>query len=233
MDTPVVSRDEWLSARLDLLEKERALTHARDDLARARRALPRVRVATDYVFDTVAGPRTLFELFDGRSQLLMYHFMFGPDWDEGCPSCSFWTDGYNGTAVHLAHRDVTFLLASRAPLDKLQAYRKRMGWDLVDWVSSGGSSFNFDIGVSFTPEEQRDGATYNYAHAEHPEEELPGMSVFETDGSGAVFHTYSCYSRGIDALNLSYQLLDLVPKGRDEQDLPFPAAWLRRHDQYD
>jgi predicted dithiol-disulfide oxidoreductase (DUF899 family) len=232
MDTPVVSRDVWLAARLDLLGKERALTHARDDLSRARRALPRVQIDKEYVFDTEGGKRTLAELFDGRSQLLMYHFMYGPDWDEGCPSCSFWTDGFNGTAVHLAHRDVTFLLSSRAPLTKLLAYRQRMGWDLP-WVSSNGSDFNFDFGVSFTPEQQEGGSLYNFAPAEHPEEELPGISAFQIDDAGTVFHTYSAYARGIDTVNETYQLLDLVPKGRDEDALPFPAAWLRRHDQYD
>ena len=232
MDTPVVSRDEWLAARRDLLDKERALTHARDDLSRARRALPRVLVDKEYVFETDDGKRTLRELFDGRSQLLMYHFMYGPDWDEGCPSCSLWTDGFNGTAVHLEHRDVTFLLASRAPLAKLRAYERRMGWN-VNWVSSFGSDFNFDFGVSFAPEQQRDGGTYNFAAAEHPEEELPGISAFLTDDTGAVYHTYSAFARGIDTINETYQLLDLVPKGRDENDLPYPTAWLHRHDAYE
>ena len=158
--------------------------------------------------------------------------MFGPDWTEGCPSCSFWIDSFAGVAVHLAHRDVQLVAVSRAPLERLEAYKARMGWE-IPWVSSLGNRFNFDFGVSFTEEEQTQGAEYNYAPVAQPNDELPGVSVFAKSPEGAVFHTYSCYSRGLDVLNSAYQLLDLVPKGRDEQDLPWSMAWLRRHDAYD
>jgi predicted dithiol-disulfide oxidoreductase (DUF899 family) len=231
MDHGVVTPDEWLAARHSLLAKEKELTRARDELAAMRRALPWERVSKTYEFDTEDGPRTLAELFDGRSQLVVYHFMFGPEWTEGCPSCSFWTDSWDGTQVHLAHRDVAFVMASRAPLQTLLGYRKRMGWS-VPWVSSLGSDFNIDFGVSFTEAQQRDGGVYNYALSEHPMEEAPGLSVFATEG-GDVFHTYSCYARGLDSLNTAYQLLDLTPKGRDEAGLPWSMAWLHRHDAYD
>jgi predicted dithiol-disulfide oxidoreductase (DUF899 family) len=217
------SREEWLSARLELLQAEKELTRRRDELSRQRRALPWVRIDKAYEFDTADGPRSLPDLFGGRSQLLVYHFMFGPDWDEGCPSCSFWADNFDGIGVHLAHRDVTFLAASRAPLDRLMAYRSRMGWTFP-WVSALGSDFNMDFGVS-------EAATYNYVPAASPEEELPGLSAF-AQRDGEVFHTYSCYSRGIDAFNGAYQLLDLTPKGRDEGGLPHSMAWLHRHDAY-
>jgi len=219
----VASREEWLSARLDLLQAEKELTRRRDELSRQRRALPWVRIDKTYQFDSADGPRSLPDLFDGRSQLLVYHFMFGPDWDEGCPSCSFWADNFDGIGVHLAHRDVTFLAVSRAPLDRLMAYRSRMGWTFP-WVSSLGSDFNMDFGVS-------EAATYNYVPAASPEEELPGLSAF-AQRDGEVFHTYSCYSRGIDAFNGAYQLLDLTPKGRDESGLPHSMAWVHRHDAY-
>jgi len=219
----VASREEWLSARLDLLQAEKELTRRRDELSRQRRALPWVRIDKTYQFDSADGPRSLPDLFDGRSQLLVYHFMFGPDWDEGCPSCSFWADNFDGIGVHLAHRDVTFLAVSRAPLDRLMAYRSRMGWTFP-WVSSLGSDFNMDFGVS-------EAATYNYVPAASPEEELPGLSAF-AQRDGGVFHTYSCYSRGIDAFNGAYQLLDLTPKGRDESGLPHSMAWVHRHDAY-
>lgn len=232
MPHDVVSSDEWRTARIALLAKEKALTRARDELAASRRALPWERVGKVYTFDTESGPRSLAELFDGRGQLIVYHFMFGPDWTEGCPSCSFWTDSWDGTQVHLAQRGTTMVLASRAPLDALLVYRRRMGWTLP-WVSSLGSDFNFDFGVSFTPEQQAGGGTYNYAPSGHPMQELPGLSVFATDGTGDVFHTYSCYARGLDPMNTAYQLLDLTPKGRDEASLPWPMAWLRRHDEYD
>ena len=191
-----------------------------------------MRLDGDYRFEGPGGVLTLPELFDGRSQLLMYHFMFGPDWDEGCPSCSFWADGFDGLGVHLAHRDVTLVAASRAPYEKLAAYRTRMGWSFP-WYSSGGCDFNLDFHVSFTPEQQEMGAEYNFAMLEHPPEEAPGISAFAIDDAGAVFHTYSTYSRGLDPINSAYQLLDLVPKGRDEAGLPHAAAWLRRHDAYD
>jgi predicted dithiol-disulfide oxidoreductase (DUF899 family) len=219
----VATREEWLRARLDLLQAEKELTRQRDELSRRRRALPWVRVDKDYRFDTEDGPRSLDELFDGRSQLLVYHFMFGPEWPEGCPSCSFWADNFDGVGVHLAHRDVTFLAASRAPLDRLLAYRSRMGWTFP-WVSSSGSDFNLDFGVSDSP-------IYNYAPSDSPEEERPGLSAF-VRRDGEVFHTYSCYARGLDAFNGAYQLLDLTPKGRDEDGLESPVAWLHRHDAY-
>jgi predicted dithiol-disulfide oxidoreductase (DUF899 family) len=219
----VASREKWLSARLDLLQAEKELTRRRDELSRQRRALPWVRIDKPYEFDTADGPRSLPDLFDGRSQLLVYHFMFGPGWDEGCPSCSFWADNFDGIGVHLAHRDVTFLAVSRAPLDRLIAYRKRMGWTFP-WVSSLGSDFNMDFGVS-------EASTYNYVPVATPEEELPGLSAF-AQRDGEVYHTYSCYARGIDAFNGAYQLLDLTPKGRDEGGLPHSMAWLHRHDAY-
>jgi predicted dithiol-disulfide oxidoreductase (DUF899 family) len=219
----IVDRDTWLTERLELLAAERDLTHRRDALSAQRRELPWVEVTTDYIFDTDDGPRRLAELFGPASQLIVYHFMFGPDWEEGCPSCSFWADNYNGTQIHLAHRDVTLIACSRAPLAKLTAYRQRMGWSFP-WVSSFGSSFNEDFGVT-------EATTYNYAPVADPMEESPGLSVFAKQDD-KVFHTYSCYSRGLDAFNSAYQLLDLVPKGRDEDDLPWTMAWLKRHDQY-
>jgi predicted dithiol-disulfide oxidoreductase (DUF899 family) len=219
----VASREEWLRARLDLLQAEKELTRRRDELSRQRRALPWVRIDKAYEFDTPDGPRSLPDLFDGRSQLLVYHFMFGPEWEEGCPSCSFWADNFNGIGVHLAHRDVTLLAVSRAPLDRLMAYRSRMGWTFP-WVSSLGSDFNLDFGVS-------EATTYNYVPVADPVEEMPGLSAF-AQRDGDVFHTYSCYSRGIDAFNGAYQLLDLTPKGRDEEGLPHSMAWLHRHDAY-
>ena len=231
MPHQVVSREEWLAARKALLAKEKAFTHQREELSQARRRLPWVKVDKPYVFDGPAGRETLSDLFAGNSQLLVYHFMFGADWNEGCPSCSFWADNYNGVDVHLKHRDVTLVAVSRAPLAKLDAYKRRMGWSFK-WVSSLGNDFNRDYHVSFTPEEQKT-AVYNYAAAGFGSSEAPGVSVFAKDAAGAVFHTYSCYARGLDALNGAYQLLDLVPKGRDEQGLPHPMAWVRRHDKYE
>jgi len=229
----VVSREEWLAARRELLAAEKELTRARDELSRRRRELPWVKVEKRYEFQSPNGKESLADLFDGRSQLLLYHFMFGPDWNEGCPSCSFWADNYDGTVVHLNHRDVSFVVVSRAPLEKLEAYRRRMGWSFK-WVSSFGGDFNYDFRVSFTPEEMKRGEMdYNYRQMKFPSEEAPGISVFFRDGDGAVFHTYSCYSRGLDMLNGAYHHLDLVPKGRDEEGLPYSMAWLRRHDRYD
>ena len=224
VDEPrIASRDEWLHERVQLLAREKDLSRRRDELARARRALPWVRVEQDYRFDTVDGERSLSELFDRCSQLVVYHFMFGPDWDQGCPSCSFWADNYNGTTVHLAHRDATLIAVSRAPLDTLQTYRNRMGWTF-NWVSSLGSTFNQDYGVT-------QAATYNYTPVDHPAEEAPGLSAFVRD-HGEVFHTYSCYARGLDVFNTAYQILDITAKGRDEDALPWTMAWLHRHDQY-
>ena len=226
----VVSPEVWLAARKALLAKEKELTRARDRLSAERRALPWVEVVKAYTFDGPHGPETLADLFGERSQLLVYHFMFGPDWQEGCPSCSFWADNYNGIVVHLEHRDVSLVAVSRAPLDKLEAYKRRMGWNFK-WVSSLGCDFNRDYHVSFTPEEQKT-AVYNYEAAGFGSSEAPGVSVFAKDAQGRIFHTYSCYARGLDTLNGAYQLLDLVPKGRDEQGLSHSMAWLRRHDKY-
>jgi predicted dithiol-disulfide oxidoreductase (DUF899 family) len=226
------SREEWLVERLDLLVREKQLNRLRDELAEQRRRLPWVRVEKDYRFDGPTGPLALRDLFAGRSQLLVYHFMFGSDWEEGCPSCSFWADSFDGVVVHLAHRDVTLVAVSRAPLDKLAAYQRRMGWTFP-WFSSAASDFNVDFHVSFTPEQRRTGAEYNFATVANPPEEAPGISAFATDSSGDVFHTYSSYARGLDPINSGYQLLDLTPKGRDESALDWPMQWLRRHDSYD
>jgi predicted dithiol-disulfide oxidoreductase (DUF899 family) len=227
----VVTQDEWVAARRDLLGKEKELTSLRDELAAARRELPWVRVDKRYEFDTNDGRRTLADLFAGRSQLLVYHFMLGPGWAEGCPSCSFWADSFDGAIVHLANRDVTMICASRAPLDAINAYKARMGWGF-EWVSSLRSDFNFDFGVSFTEAEQTAGGEYNFRHVERVGEEMPGLSAFALEG-GDVYRTYSCYARGLDPINSAYQLLDLAPKGRDEEGLPWPMAWVRRHDVYE
>ena len=227
----IVSGTEWLAARKALLAKEKELTRLRDDLSQQRRELPWVKVEKTYVFDGPSGKETLSDLFAGRSQLIVDHFMFGADWQEGCPSCSFWADTYDGVVVHLEQRDASFVVVSRAPLDKLEAYRKRMGWSLK-WVSSLNNDFNRDYHVSFTPAEQNT-AVYNYRADGFGSSEAPGVSVFAKDAAGSIFHTYSCYARGLDALNGAYQLLDLIPKGRDEQGLPHPMAWVRRHDRYD
>jgi predicted dithiol-disulfide oxidoreductase (DUF899 family) len=229
----IVSRAEWTEARKALLAEEKAFTRQREALAAKRRALPWVRIDEDYDFDGADGKRTLAELFDGRSQLVVYHFMFGPDWQAGCPSCSFLADDFDGAVVHLAQRDVTMVAASRAPYEKLDAYRRRMGWRF-EWVSSHGSDFNRDFHVSFSDAELAAGPVYyNYAVQPFPATEAPGLSVFFRDADGTIYHTYSCYARGLDTLIGTYQYLDLVPKGRDEQHLPFTMAWVRRHDEYD
>ena len=189
-------------------------------------------MAKDYAFETPRGRASLSDLFDGRRQLIVYHFMLGLDWEEGCKSCSFWVDNFNGIDVHVKHRDVTLLAVSQAPLAKIEAYRRRMGWSIA-WASSFGSDFNFDYQVSFRPEDVAAGkAVYNYAPTKTTMSELPGISVFFRDEAGTVFHTYSCYARGLDMLNGAYHYLDLVPKGRDEAGLPSTMSWLRRHDQY-
>jgi len=228
----VVPHEEWIEARKRFLAEEKDFTRARDRLSARRRELPWERVEKNYVFDGPDGKETLTDLFAGRSQLIVYHFMFDPGWDAGCKSCSFWADNFNGIIVHLAHRDVTMVAVSRAPLDKLMAYRERMGWTFK-WVSSFGSDFNRDYHVSHTPEELAQGeAEYNYTRQKPYASEAPGISVFWNDGRGGMFHTYSCYARGLDMLNGAYHLLDLVPKGRDEANLPFHSGWLRRHDEY-
>ncbi len=229
-DITIGTRSEWRRAREQLLVKEKELNRLRDELAAERRRLPWVPVDEEYWFEASGGRKSLEDLFHDRSQLLVYHFMMGPDWEEGCPSCSFWADTYDGLDVHLAARDVTFLCASRAPLERIEAYKRRMGWSF-EWVSSGGSDFNFDFGVSFTPEHHESGGEYNFRHLDHPGEEWPGLSAFAVQ-NGQVFHTYSTYARGLDPLNGAYQLLDLAPKGRDEDGLDWPMQWLRRHDSY-
>ena len=228
----VVSQEQWPVARKEHLAKEKEFTRLRDELSQQRRELPRVKVDKEYVFDGPNGRETLAELFAGRSQLLVYHFMFGPDWEEGCPSCSFWADNYDGIIQHLNHRDVTMVTISRAPSDQLQAYRKRMGWDFK-WVSSLDNEFNRDYRVSFTEEDLKGETYYNYAMRKSGGSEAQGISVFYKDENGDVFHTYSSYARGLDMVNGAYHLLDLVPKGRDEADFSFPMAWVRRHDVYD
>jgi predicted dithiol-disulfide oxidoreductase (DUF899 family) len=233
IDHQVASRQDWDEARRALLAKEKEFTRLRDELSRARRALPWVRVDKDYVFEGPNGRETLAELFDGRDQLIVYHFMFGPDWEAPCKSCSFWADNFNGVTEHLRARNTSFVAISRAPLSKLQTFAKRLNWTFK-WVSSLGGDFNFDYGVSFTPEALATGeATYNYAKRTTTMTELPGVSVFFKDKSGQIFHTYSCYARGLDLLNGAYNYLDLTPKGRDEQELPFSMAWVRLRDQYD
>lgn len=240
----VGSPEEHLEARLALLEAEKAYSRQGDELARQRRELPWVPVDKEYVFDTEDGERTLPELFDGRSQLIVYHFMFGPEWTAGCPICSYWADSFNGVIVHLNQRDVTMLCASRAPLAQLAAYKRRMGWTFP-WVSSARSDFNYDYAVSVpgvpAGASQRDmprgigdragDARYNFTK-EAFAPEMPGLSAFALDG-GVVYHTYSCYARGLDAFNSGNQLLDRAPKGRNEDVLPVPGAWLRRHDEYE
>ena len=229
---PVVSRDRWIAARKTLLAREKELTRLRDQVARERRALPWVRIEKNYVFDSTEGQRTLAELFEGRRQLLVQHFMFGPGWEQGCPSCSFMADHSDGMTVHLAHRDVTFVAISRAPLAEIERFRKRMGWQFK-WVSSNGSDFNYDFAVSFTPEEKAKGEVYyNYSFQPFECEELPGISVFYKDDTGEVFHTYSTYRRGVEVMMGTYNLLDLTPKGRDEEP-GGGMAWVRHHDRYE
>lgn len=231
MQNPVVSHEDWLKARLELLDAEKEFTHRRDALTRRRMAMPWERVEKPYRFEGPNGALSLVDLFDGRSQLIVYHFMFAPDWAEGCKSCSFWADNFEGIPIHLNHRDVTFTAVSRAPFAKIEAYKNRMGWTFP-WVSSYGSDFNFDYHVSFTPEQIVAGeASYNYRRQPIDISEQVGISVFCRD-QGEVFHSYSCYARGVDMLNGAYHYLDLVPKGRDEDGLDFTMEWVRRHDQY-
>ena len=234
MDHRTGTRDEWIDARLDLLKAEKDLTRLNDDLARQRSELPWVRIDKEYRFDTVNGEATLADLFHGRSQLIVYHFMYGPDWDEGCASCSGVADGFDETHLHLQNHDVAFTAVSRAPLEKLLAYRERMGWSFP-WASSVRSDFNFDFNVSFTEESVASGQTYNFrplegwqVDPEHLPYEGPGMSAFAL-GDGGVYHTYSAYSRGVDALWNMWQWLDRAPLGRNEGDV----SWFRRHDQYE
>ena len=229
----VVSPNEWLEARKHFLIQEKEFTRLRDQLSRQRRELPWVKVDKEYIFHGPKGKETLSELFDGRSQLIVYHFMFGPDWEAGCPHCSFWADNFNSIIVHLNHRDVTVVAVSRAPWQKLEAFKKRMGWNFK-WVSSSESDFNFDYHVSFAPEElAKKEVIYNFTtNVDIESSEREGVSVFYKDATGSAFHTYSAYARGIDMLNTAYHYLDLVPKGRDEAGLEFTQAWVRYHDEY-
>ena len=230
---PVVSREQWRAARIALLAREKQLTRLQDEIARERRALPWVRVDKDYVFDTPEGPRTLGELFDGRSQLLVQHFMFAPGWEQGCKSCSFMADHNDGANLHLAQRDVTLVAISRAPLADIERFRRRMGWKFR-WVSSNGTDFNHDFGVNFTPGEMASGQVdYNYQRQRFPHEEAPGISVFFRNQAGEVFHTYSRFGRGVEVMMHTYPLLELTPKGRDEDALDYPMAWVRHHDRYE
>ena len=227
----VVSRDEWLVARKDLLTREKELTRLRDEVSRHRRELPSVKIDKEYIFDGQNGRKTLADLFDGRSQLIVYHFMLGPGWEEGCKSCSYLADHFDGANWHLPHRDVTFVVVSRAPLSEIEPFKKRMGWRFK-WFSSHGNDFNFDYHVSASEDDRASGKMYyNYETQQGVTDELPGLSVFYKDENGDVFHTYSTYARGLDILVGVYNFLDLVPKGRDEN----PDAtmdWVRRHDEY-
>jgi predicted dithiol-disulfide oxidoreductase (DUF899 family) len=228
----VVSAAEWLAARKELLRKEKEFSRLRDELSRQRRELPWEKVEKQYAFDGANGKETLADLFGKKSQLMVYHFMFGPGWKEGCPSCSFISDHIDGSVPHLAARDVSLVVVSRAPLPEIQAFQKRMGWKFK-WVSSQGSDFNYDYQVSMTPQELGKGEVYyNYALQKFPSEERPGASVFYKDASGQVFHTYSTYGRGLDILIGAYNWLDLAPKGRDEEGLTHGMAWVRHHDKY-
>ena len=233
MQHHVVSQSEWLKARKALLAKEKEFTKARDALSAARRDLPWTSVEKNYVFDGPDGKEALPDLFGGKGQLMIYHFMLGPGWVQGCPSCSFLADHFDGAAIHLAQRDVSLVVVSRAPLAEIEAYKKRMGWKFK-WVSSFGNDFNRDFHVSFTPEEKAHGKVeYNYELTEFPSEEAPGLSAFIKADSGNVLHTYSSYARGLDTLVGTYNFLDMAPKGRDEDALPWTMAWVRRHDEYE
>jgi predicted dithiol-disulfide oxidoreductase (DUF899 family) len=228
----VVPHAEWLAARKALLAREKEFTRLRDELSAARRALPWERVEKAYVFDGPGGAVTLADLFDGHSQLVIYHLMFHPDWQAACKSCSFWVDSLPAHLDHLNQRDVSVAAISRAPLAKIEAFKKRQGWTLP-WVSSFANSFNFDLGVSFTKEQVAAGDVfYNYANGGYTNEELPGISVFFKNEDGAIFHTYSTYGRGLDLLNATYNYLDIAPKGRDEDGLRFSMEWVRIRDLY-
>jgi predicted dithiol-disulfide oxidoreductase (DUF899 family) len=228
----IVSRDEWIAARKELLRKEKDFTRLRDQLSAERRALPWVKVDKEYLFDTPSGRQSLGDLFDGRSQLVTKHFMFGPDWTDGCVGCSFEMDHIEGALVHLEHHDVSYVVVSRAPLAKIEAFRQRMGWRFR-WVSSYGSDFNYDFHVSFTPEQVASGrAYYNYELRDVGIDELSGRSVFYRDEAGDIFHTYSSYARGGELFLSSYAVLDITPKGRDETINGNLTDWVRHHDRY-
>ena len=230
----VVSHDEWIAARKAYLAEEKAFTRARDTLSKKRRELPWEKVEKNYLFDTPSGKQSLAGLFGGKSQLIIYHFMLGPGWEAGCPSCSLIADHFDGATIHLAQRDIAFAVVSRAPLPEIEKFKTRMDWKFT-WVSSFGSDFNHDYQVSVSPEEKTGGKVlYNYEIIEKfPSDERPGASVFFKDPSGEVFHTYSTYGRGLDILIGAYNLIDLAPKGRDEEGLTFSMAWVRHHDRYE
>jgi predicted dithiol-disulfide oxidoreductase (DUF899 family) len=227
----IVSQEEWTKARLRLLAEEKQLTRQRDAVARERQQLPWVRVGKRYTFDTPHGKKSLAELFGGKNQLAIYHFMFGADWDQGCPSCSLLADHMDNLAIHLAQRDVRLMMISHAPLAKIETFKKRMGWKLA-WASSADSDFNFDFGVSVDKEDAAKEHVYNYALMKFPSEERPGMSIFYKNPQGELFHTYSVYGRGLEDFMAIYAILDRVPKGRDEAGLPHGMAWVRHHDRY-
>ena len=228
----IVSRQQWIEARKVHLAHEKELTQARERLSAERRALPWVKVDKAYLFDGAEGKKTLADLFNGKSQLVVQHFMFAPEWNEGCKSCSFWADGFERMIPHLAARDTTLVAVSRAPLSKLLPFKTRMGWTF-DWVSSADSDFNYDYAVSFTPDDVKSGAkVYNFGTSGFGIEDAPGISVFYRDEAGDIFHTYSCFARGLDMMNAAYHYLDLTPLGRHEEGLPYPMDWLRLRDQY-
>ena len=227
----VVSHAEWLATRKQFLEREKELTQLRDDLARQRRELPMEKVEKNYMFDGPSGKVTLADLFGGRSQLIVYHFMFGPEWKEGCPSCSFIADQFDSIRLHMGQRDITLAAVSRATLPEIAAFKKRMGWEFP-WVSSFGNDFNYDYNVSFEKSDIESGkAIYNYETSSFPSEEGPGASVFYKK-DGEIYHTYSTFGRGLDMMLNAYNFIDLTPKGRDEEGLPWPMAWVRHHDKY-
>jgi predicted dithiol-disulfide oxidoreductase (DUF899 family) len=234
MDHPTVSREEWIAARKELLNKEKELSQLQDEVSRQRRELPWVKVEKEYIFETPEGKKTLAELFNGNSQLVVYHFMFGPGWEAGCVGCSFFSDHVDGANQHLAHHDVTFTAVSRAPLAEIEAYKRRMGWRFK-WVSSSESDFNYDFHVSFRKDAIAAGEVYyNYEMYKTTMEDLHGTSVFFKDDSGAVFHTYSAYARGDERGLGTYMFLDLTPKGRNETGPNFNLTdWVQRHDEYD
>jgi predicted dithiol-disulfide oxidoreductase (DUF899 family) len=228
----IVSREEWIEARKAHMAREKELTRLREELSEERRQLPWVKVDKDYVFEGPNGKLGLANLFKGRPQLVVQHVMFAPEWDAACKSCSFWVDGFERMVPHLAARDTAMVAVSRAPIDKLEAFKKRMGWTF-DWVSSGANDFNYDYGVSFTREQIDAGkAEYNYGTTRLYGDELPGISTFFRDETGNIFHTYSTYARGLDMMNAAYQYLDLTPLGRHENGLPYPMDWVRLRDQY-
>ena len=229
---PVVTSDRWINERKALLRGEKELMRLHDQVASERRALPWVRIDKEYIFDTPVGRRTLAELFDGRSQLMVQHFMLGPGWEQGCKSCSYMADHTDGMTIHLEHRDITFVAVSRAPMAEIERFHARMGWKFK-WVSSNANDFNHDFRVSFTPEEHAKGEVYyNYHMMEFPAQEAPGVSVFYRNDAGDVFHTYSTFGRGVEVMMGAYNMMDLAPKGRDES-IGGGMAWVRHHDRYD